>query len=235
MAGIETGTSRQSHSNTRISPMHSPQVQSSFINTCLKYGVREKFCRELTSPIDRQKEKNKFYRTYPGQPHILMPHQSSWNKGIYLLQIAESLSEYGEICAIRNWYRPEPYNSRVEGSSNSEHLSAGAIDIEFCSPAEKKKALRAALAMRQKYKKPASVGVYGEGNTVIHIGFSNRIYGPNIAYHDRAAATQAAWNSVSEPGKNLKNRNQMSQNRPRVQRASGSNFWRNIVNFFRGT
>lgn len=241
----EVGTS--SLATARAVPaLHSPQLQSSFINTCTARGIREQFCRQITSP--NTNSIGTFRRVYGSQPFVLMPPQSSWDRGIYLLTVAESLAEFGEICEIRNWYRPEPYNAAVSGARGSQHLSAGAIDIEFCTVADKNRALRAALAMRQRFQSPPGVGVYGEGSLVIHIDMSNRIYGPGIAYADRAAAQESVWATVSQPGSNLRPNSQVAnaagfsssrpQSRPRstttpaAQRQGVSEFFRQIIALF---
>lgn len=203
VASAEVGRSTGTTVNT-VSALHSPQLQSNFISTCLSRGIREQFCRQITSP--NTDSIGTFRQVYGNKPFVLMPSQDRWETGLHLLTIAESLAEYGKICEIRNWYRPEPYNRAVSGAKGSQHLSAGAIDIEFCSVAEKNNALKAALAMRQKYGSPPGVGVYGEGSLVIHIDMSNRIYGRGIEHVDRFVARESAWANVSRPGSNLKPR-----------------------------
>jgi hypothetical protein len=243
-ASLEVGVSNPI--SARATPaLHSPQVQSRFINTCRARGIREQFCRQITSP--NTNSAGTFRAVYGSQPFVLMPPESSWDRGIYLLTVAESLAEFGEICEIRNWYRPEPYNAAVSGAQGSQHLSAGAIDIEFCTAADKNRALRAALAMRQRFQSPPGVGVYGEGSLVIHVDMSNRIYGPGIAYADRAAATESVWATVSRPGTNLSPNSSLMSNasgtrssRPRTrpsttpaaQRQSVNDFFRQILAIF---
>lgn len=244
-ASLEIGISNPTVSRSAPA-LHSPQIQSTFINTCLARGIREQFCRQITSP--NTNSARTFGSVYGSQPFVLMPPQDRWETGLHLLTIAESLSEHAQICQIRNWYRPEPYNRAVSGARGSQHLSAGAIDIEFCSVADKNRALRAALAMRQRFQTPPGVGVYGEGSLVIHIDMSNRIYGPGIAYADRAAAQESVWASVRQPGSNLQpNPSAALQNaitfprpqarpnpspNPAPERQRINTFFRQILSFF---
>lgn len=201
MAISETGQSLRARSTT-VPAMHSPYVQADFIKTCMARGVQQELCTQMTSP--NSQSKGIFRKVYGSQPFILMPPQNRWDEGIHLLTIAQSLAAYGNICEIRNWYRPEPYNRAVDGAKSSQHLSAGAIDIQFCTVADKNKALQAALAMRQQHKSPAGVGAYGEGSLVLHIDMSDRIYGPGIAYVDSAVARNPAWSKIARPGSQLR-------------------------------
>ncbi len=239
LASAEVGRSQSERQNA-IPALHSPQLQNNFIKMCLARGIREQFCKQITSP--NTKSIGTFRQVYGDQPFVLMPNTDRWETGLQLLTIAESLAEFGEICEIRNWYRPEPYNRSVGGARSSQHLSAGAIDIEFCTVQDKNRALLAALATRQKFKTPPGIGVYGEGSKTLHFDFANRLYGPGIANADRAAATDAWWARVSEPGTNFRAQRQMSSraNRsqrptsttPQVQRQSINTFFRQIIAFF---
>lgn len=229
MAKREVGISNPSQTARAVPSLHNPRLQTSFIKDCLDQGVRELFCKQITSP--NTKSKNTFDTIYGNQPFILMPPKDRWNTGIYLLKIAESLDKFGKICEIRNWYRPEPYNAAVNGAQSSQHLLAGAIDIEFCSSADKNKALMAALAMRQKSKTPPGVGVYPEGSRVIHIDMANRLYGPGIFNADRAAATPKWLNLVKEPGPIILRTSGAQIKQPKPQRTTDSNFLRHILQF----
>lgn len=227
----EVGTSSSTASGRGTSAMHSQQVAQRFVDQCTSRGVSENFCRDATNP--NQDSRGTFNRVYgKGTPFVLMPGQEKWETGIYLLGIAESLSKYGKVCEIRNWFRPEPYNRAVDGARSSRHIDGSAIDIEFCSPKEKNKALKAALAMRQKFGAPPGVGVYGEGSHVIHIDMSNRIYGPGIGSIDNAVSRDKIFfNSLERPGTNLRSGRASasvgSQN-------SGQGFWRELMAFFFG-
>ncbi len=225
--GIPAGTS-----TTSASSQHSRQNQSRFIQQCTSRGISEQFCREATDP--NPDSRGAFNRVYGAQQNfILMPPQGSWETGIQLLGIAQSLSAYGKVCEIRNWYRPEPYNGAVGGAGGSRHLNASAIDIEFCSVEEKNKALKAALAMRQRFGKPAGVGVYGEGSLVLHIDTSNRIYGPGMANIDYAVSRNEAFrNSVQMPYLGNEVRTAGVNNGGQGPAIPNGSFFRNIVEWF---
>ncbi len=212
--------------------VHSPATQQRFIQRCTSRGISEKLCREATYPNpDSRSAFNGVYGS--NQNFILMPPESTWDTGIRLLGIAESLSAYGKVCEIRNWYRPEPYNRKVGGAGGSRHINASAIDIEFCSVAEKNKALKAALAMRQKFAQPAGVGVYGEGSLVLHIDTSNRIYGPGIANIDYAVSRDQAFrNSVQAPYLGNETRSADASSSMGTPVNQNGDFFRNIINFF---
>lgn len=212
--------------------IHSPITQRRFIEQCTSRGIQEQLCRQATYPNpDSRSAFNRIYGS--NQNFILMPPENTWETGIQLLGIAQSLSAYGQVCEIRNWYRPEPYNGAVGGVGGSRHINSSAIDIEFCSVAEKNKALRAALAMRQKFGRPAGVGVYGEGSLVLHIDTSNRIYGPGIANIDYAVSRdQAFFNSVQSPYLGNEVRSAAASSSTGTTANPNGDFFRNIVNFF---
>lgn len=182
VSSAEVARTRISRGRLESSP-HSYSRASEFTNFCVKSGVHRTLCDQMTRP--NTSSKGTFRRIYGDRPFVLMPGPDAWGKGVELAKVAQSLSRYGKICEIRNWYRPEPYNRAVGGARGSQHKSGSAIDIEFCSVAEKRKALIAALKMRNKCSMPKGVGVYGEGSLVIHIDLSNRIYGPGISNYQR--------------------------------------------------
>jgi hypothetical protein len=172
-----------------------------------------------------------FFDVYSSStPFILMPNRSTWNRGVQLLSVAQSMSKFGKICEIRNWYRPEPYNSAVGGAGSSRHLDGSAIDIEFCSVTEKNKALQAALSMRRRFGTPPGVGVYGRESKVIHIDLTNRIYGPGIVPFDRSVSRTGIYQAVTRPtlSSTAISRTSKARNRRR------SSFIRDIINFFTG-
>jgi len=60
------------------------------------------------------------------------PRREWWPRIIPTLWLAEMLrSELGCPLVIGNGYRPEPYNARVGGAKNSQHLHFRAVDLDL--------------------------------------------------------------------------------------------------------
>ena len=228
-ANYELGGGTSSTSSVQPSPLHSPRLANDFTSFCISQGLENNLCRQMTYP--NTASANAFYNVYPrSNSFILMPNRSTWNRGVQLLSVAQNMSKFGKICEIRNWYRPEPYNSAVGGAGSSRHLDGSAIDIEFCSVTEKNKALQAALSMRRRFGAPPGVGVYGRESKVIHIDLTNRIYGPGIVSFDRSVSRTGIYNAVTRP--TLRPTGVSRPSRPKNRR-TGS-FIRDIINFFTG-
>ena len=228
-ASYELGSGTRSTTSLQLSPLHSPRLANDFTSFCTSQGLENNLCRQMTSP--NSASTNTFYNVYPrANPFILMPNRSTWSKGVQLLSVAQSMSKFGKICEIRNWYRPEPYNSAVGGVGSSRHLDGSAIDIEFCSVTEKNKALQAALSMRRRFGTPPGVGVYGRESKVIHIDLTNRIYGPGIVSFDRSVSRTGIYKAVTRP--TLRPTAVSRPSRPKDRRTGG--FIRDIINFFTG-
>lgn len=60
------------------------------------------------------------------------PRRALWPRIIPTLKLAEMMRDVlGHPLIIGNGYRPEPYNSRVGGAKNSQHLHFRAVDIDL--------------------------------------------------------------------------------------------------------
>lgn len=159
--------------------IHSKAWADYFVSKCVKRVGSQKFCRAMTSP--NKNSKGTFSKVYgKNTPFILMPKEDKFETGIRLLEIAMGADKAGQgkVCRIANWYRPEPYNSRVGGAGRSQHISAGAIDIKFCSRNDRNRAIRHFLQVERKIKK-LGIGTYSSPSSVtIHLDFKTRNYGP---------------------------------------------------------
>lgn len=139
-----------------------------FVRTCLEKGVLQRYCFDMTHPnLDSIEQ---FRCTYPGKPHLLIPKdESEWTFAFEAALILQNMARETKVCIdeIYNWYRPEPYNKNVGGRPN-RHPNATAIDVQFCTKEDAKKAHRALCEL---YKKKAiwALGSYPSGNK-LHIG-----------------------------------------------------------------
>jgi len=63
---------------------------------------------------------------------VKAPKRSWWPRIVPTLWLAEMLRlELGCPLVVGNGYRPEPYNSRVGGAKNSQHLHFRALDLDL--------------------------------------------------------------------------------------------------------
>jgi hypothetical protein len=63
---------------------------------------------------------------------VKAPPSSKWPNIIPALLIAENIrAELGCPLIVGNGYRPEPFNSRVGGAKNSQHLHFRALDLDL--------------------------------------------------------------------------------------------------------
>lgn len=93
---------------------------------------------------------------------------------VHLLVIHKMLFEpvrhlVGSPIYIRNWYRPDDYNSRVGGSDGSQHRFARAYDMDFVSDVDCDEAYEFILEFREN-NKDLKIGI-GKGSKTIHIDY----------------------------------------------------------------
>lgn len=160
--------------------LHSRKWANYFLDKCYLRVNEGKFCNEVVSP--NKHSKRSFVKVYGSSvPHILMPKEDKFETGIGLLEMLEraiKIDSKIKVCQIANWYRPEPYNSRVGGARRSQHIKANAIDIHFCSRDARNRAIKSFLQLEKKYKK-LGIGTYSSSSSVVvHIDWATRNYGP---------------------------------------------------------
>ncbi len=175
-AELSSNTFNRTAPDLHVPALHRPSRARKFVNYCKRSGISENYCSQVTYPT--LGSRGTFNRTYRGQPFLLIPPESHWAKAVSLLSVIQQAG--GCIKEIRNWYRPEPYNSRVDGKSSSSHIDASAIDVHYCSLAEKYKALRKFRHMRAKQGRPAGIGTYGSGSFTIHLDLRPKTYGSDV-------------------------------------------------------
>ena len=103
---------------------------------------------------------------------IFLPPHDWWSRGAALALLSSVLRELvGEPVHMRNWWRPRPYNNdetKVEGATDSEHIAAYAVDLDFRSPESRKIAEDHILELAaQETWLELSIGL---GNQSIHFG-----------------------------------------------------------------
>lgn len=65
-----------------------------------------------------------------GVPYFL-PRKDWWMRGVALCKLLDPIRKaIGSPISVANWWRPEPYNSLVGGSEDSDHITAHAFDVD---------------------------------------------------------------------------------------------------------
>lgn len=105
---------------------------------------------------------------------LIMPPFHSLHLGIIPVLIADQLrSELGFPILCANWYRPDPYNTKVSSSSeNSDHVSALAVDLQTNTMEEKKKLLEAASEL---YENSLFMSLGNYKSKRLHIGYATQL------------------------------------------------------------
>lgn len=88
--------------------------QNTFIEACNKATRDSAWCQEILRP--NPDSRGAFACTYGWtQPHMLIhPNPKTWKFAFEAVKIADELFQKGiHVCAINNWWRPEPYNRNV--------------------------------------------------------------------------------------------------------------------------
>ena len=140
------------------------------LELCSELTDDSPWCEQIIRPNPQSKAT--FRCTYgTNMPHRLIhPTESTWAHPISAVQIISELEEDGiQVCEIRNWWRPEPYNKNV-GGSPTRHPFATSVDVRFCTKADQNKAFNKLCDLRRE-ERVRALGYYG--NPTIHLGFGN--------------------------------------------------------------
>jgi hypothetical protein len=108
---------------------------------------------------------------------IFLPKREKWLKGAALALAQNRLRELvGTPIRINNWWRPAGYNEAVGGKTKGDHPDADALDLNFSSAADQKKAHDWVLAnwYTAEPRLAISLGDYPSSRTVMHIGIQSR-------------------------------------------------------------
>ena len=153
--------------------LHSRRYADAFIRACEDRGIRKQLCEDAVSPNTAAASVGHFRSLYGNSvPHILIPPINRWERGLDLLEIADRMEKESgvKVCELTNWYRPRAYNSLVSKARRSHHITAGALDLQFCSHNDRNTARSAFNRIRSDYP-GLGRGTYVGGRTIqIHYG-----------------------------------------------------------------
>lgn len=133
-------------------------------------GIKNFSAKEIATPYHPDIAKKQGW-----SDGLLIPPPACWPHGAACLAIAEKIRTMtGRPLLCANWYRPDPYNAAVAGSSaQGDHPSATAIDIQFTGSSADVRAARAIAVpyLQDLYRKELflALGLYGDERR-IHIG-----------------------------------------------------------------
>lgn len=98
---------------------------------------------------------------------VLLPSKSEWVRGAALtLWVEEMGRKAGAFPTVRNWYRPTCYNNAVGGASRSDHIQARAIDVDFATTSQRR---RAQNWLCNNWRSSLNMQI-GLGGVAIHLG-----------------------------------------------------------------
>ena len=147
-------------------------LKSRFLEACAASGAAARWCDEVIRP--NPESRASFRCTYGlAQPHQLIdPDPKTWTHAFQALRLVGELDAEGiRVCLINNWWRPEPYNRNV-GGARGRHPFGTAVDVKFCTMADKEKAF-ASLCRRRRQGRLRALGYY-PGSLVLHLGVGDR-------------------------------------------------------------
>lgn len=148
-------------------------LKERFLRECAESGAETRWCEQVVRPNPESSEQ--FACTYGAdQLHQLIdPDPSTWDNAFKALRLVSELARKGlQPCLINNWWRPEPYNANV-GGARGRHPFGTAVDVKFCTMAEKEKAFAELCRLRRRGRLRA-LGYY-PGSLVLHLGVGDRV------------------------------------------------------------
>ena len=147
-------------------------LKDRYLEACANSGAEASWCEQSLRP--NPESRGVFECTYgPTQPHQLIhPDPATWPNAFKALALVSELSRQGiGVCLINNWWRPQPYNANVGGAAG-RHPFGTAVDVKFCTLADKDKAFVELCRLRRQGRLRA-LGYY-PGSTVLHLGVGDR-------------------------------------------------------------
>ena len=134
----------------------------------------------------------------------LIPPQGNWMKAASILLIFEDVRRFiNAPIWVTSWYRPSCYNRLVGGATNSDHISADAIDVVFKSKMDLKIAQKYLCEMYWHPQdgsliydwNPLNMSI-GLGGTVMHLSLfseKGRRYWYYPTYNDDDDGAGGCW------------------------------------------
>jgi hypothetical protein len=146
-----------------VNPSLYPNTIAGFDKFLKDTGVRFTDAEEFTRPRNRSIARQVGYTSF-------LPPKEWWERSAALAMMFTRLREYvGSPVYIYNAWRPEEYNSHrdIGGAAASDHITNNAIDCDFHTPENRRKA---EAWLRNLYENPLLDMSLGLGQTKIHIG-----------------------------------------------------------------
>lgn len=143
-----------------------------FLNRCRAETKNSAWCDQVARP--NPNSHNTFDCTYSAsQPHLLIhPDTNTWSNAIEAVRIVKSLQQKRiKVCAIYNWWRPEPYNNNVGGAAG-RHPFGTSVDVRFCSKNDQLLAHKELCKLRKQGRLRA-LGFYS--GTGLHLGIGDKV------------------------------------------------------------
>jgi hypothetical protein len=120
--------------------------------------------------------------TTPHHPEIaakygfsqFLPPQDWWSRGAALALIVEAIQSITSASVqVRNWWRPQPYNSdrAVGGARNGDHPTANAVDLDYHNVADRMRAERFLRGLSRRF--PWLRMSLGLGAETTHVGIGS--------------------------------------------------------------
>lgn len=128
-------------------------------------GIKFTNAKELCTPNHPDKALKAGFENF-------LPPKEWWLRvGVICLAFDQIRLHVGQPIKIRNMWRPPAYNAVVGGADGSDHVDSHAIDMDFRSSEDRKKAEK--FIKENYYNKDKEIFEcsIGLGNKTIHIGF----------------------------------------------------------------
>lgn len=113
-----------------------------------------------------------------GHPNHLMPPRCRWLSGAVQGLLASKLraeinngnAHGSNAISVRNWWRPQCYNSRVGGAGASDHIQARGFDLDFATPQQRAVAQNYLCRLYKEERFNLQVGI---GCQTLHVGIGS--------------------------------------------------------------
>lgn len=150
-----------------VDPTGYPMTVDGFARYLDDTGVEHFTASEMTTPNHRDVAARLGYE-------VFLPPHGWWPRGAALALLADRLRDLvAESVAMRNWYRPQPYNDHptVGGSTESDHIIAAGVDLDYRSAAAYSTAVEELRRLqRTEPWLELSLGEYGRAT---HVGIAS--------------------------------------------------------------
>lgn len=140
--------------------------------------------QSLLNVVTDVTEPNNFYEAQRAGYDTFTPPREWWPRTAALLKMVQwaTAGSDGSV-EIRNHWRPEPYNSRVQGEPDSAHVDAMALDVDFALRGDRARAERNLKLLQQEH--PWLGMGLGIGSRTIHVDIlTGKGARPNIWCYD---------------------------------------------------